>query len=387
MALGVNLRFLQIGIFVTFIIFIISGNSNYINVTLNTSHYFKMCWMKIDPKNTNITLNSTNPNFIYPATASFIAGLTCAIQSIGGTILNLLVILAIFRSPDLRKEYLAPSIMSISMTDLLFSIYTLPMKAFTYFTGDNPLTNSCEFNGFACFGLGICSIFNLVGVAGLRCVAVYFPSKAKGSVFQRCCIMVPIITWVLTVILLLPTLLGQYGRFAFECGIFSCELLNIGVDLNPVTPDPRQFWIGVMGISSLLIFSLNFGTYYLVSKQSREILKQIKGANLDAGQFGFLEKERKLGKMIALITGSFFVVYSPFTIILMINENANTQLPIAFLVTQLIICFLVLIDPIVYIVSHEKYREGIKLLFKPIFPPTRAIGETKSTTTKSTTIN
>jgi hypothetical protein len=95
-----------------------------------------------------------------------------------------------------------------------------------------------------------------------------------------------------------------------------------------------------------------------------------------------LEKERKLGKMIALITLSFFGVYSPVMIILMIDENANTKLPVPFLVTQVIFCSLVIIDPMVYIVSHEKYREGIKLLFKPIFLRAREIGDEKDTTIK-----
>lgn len=380
MAFGLNLRFIRSGIFLAFLLFIISGNSYYISVPLNSSDYFEMCWMNIDPKDPTLALNSTNPNYVYPVTASFIAGFVTAIQCIGGTILNLLVILALFRSTDLRKEYLTPSIMSIAVTDLMFSIYMMPIMAFTYFTRDNPLTKGCEFYGFSGFGLCICSIFNLVSLAILRCVAVYFPRKTKSLVFQRSCIILPIMTWVSTVLLLLPTLFRQYGRFGLECGSFRCELMNIGTDLMLVTP--RQFWAVLLGLNGLLLFPLNAGTYYQVSKQSRRILEQIKDLNLDAGQYGFLEKERKLGKMIALITLSFFGVYSPVMIILMIDENANTKLPVPFLVTQVIFCSLVIIDPMVYIVSHEKYREGIKLLFKPIFLRAREIGDAKDTTIK-----
>ena len=71
--------------------------------------------------------------YCYSTAESIIAGLGATIQSIAGTFLNLLVILALLNNDNLRKQYFTPSIISLSMTDLLFSMFTLPMLAIRYF--------------------------------------------------------------------------------------------------------------------------------------------------------------------------------------------------------------------------------------------------------------
>jgi len=72
--------------------------------------------------------------------------------------------------------------------------------------------------------------------------------------------------------------------------------------------------------------------------------------------------------MTALITLTFFLLYIPICLLFLIYPHAGFTHPTAVLATDAVALFLVIVDPMVYIISHEKYREGIKLLFKCINP-------------------
>ena len=71
--------------------------------------------------------NSTD--WVYSEAESIVAGLGATFQSIAGSTLNLLIILALLRKPSLRKEHLTPFILSLAATDLIYSTVTLPIIA------------------------------------------------------------------------------------------------------------------------------------------------------------------------------------------------------------------------------------------------------------------
>jgi hypothetical protein len=112
-----------------------------------------------------------------------------------------------------------------------------------------------------------------------------------------------------------------------------------------------------------------------------------------------LEKEKKVGKMMAWVTGLFFLVYSPLIIrdlvaiifyfdinsfrvtiwlinvfnsyfgffTIQVDSNARITMP-AFTIICLAINYSIgIIDPLVYLFFQKKYREEIKRLLKSIF--------------------
>ena len=103
---------------------------------INTSDYFDTCWMKIDHKATSSIVLSRNPDYVFSETESTTFGLLNTLFSIAGALMNFMVFLVILRRPDVRKEYLTPSLLSIAMTDFVFSIITLPLEASSYFQRD-----------------------------------------------------------------------------------------------------------------------------------------------------------------------------------------------------------------------------------------------------------
>ena len=103
-------------------------HSYYVKVPMSnsTTGHNDTCWIYCDSSST--LRNATDLGLSLCVEESITAGITALITSIPGTILNSLVILAIMRSQALRKEYLTPSIASIAITDLLFSIYVFPVS-------------------------------------------------------------------------------------------------------------------------------------------------------------------------------------------------------------------------------------------------------------------
>ena len=46
--------------------------------------------------------------------------------------LNFLMIIALWKTPQFKKEYLTPTLVSISIGDFIFSIYVLPILSSSY---------------------------------------------------------------------------------------------------------------------------------------------------------------------------------------------------------------------------------------------------------------
>ena len=103
--------------------------SHYHLVDLHNASMTK-CYLKVDM----LSKLDYSPDYIYSNGESILGGLGATFQSIAGTILNTLVIVALLKNKSLRQEYLTPVIVSLSITDLVFSTVTLPMLADHYFS-------------------------------------------------------------------------------------------------------------------------------------------------------------------------------------------------------------------------------------------------------------
>jgi hypothetical protein len=97
----------------------------------NTSESHDVCWWTLDGESTSIPVNDTT--FAYSETERYIAGVIFALQSIIGAVLNFLLIIALLWNYKLRKEYLTKTIVSIAITDFLWSVYFLPQYSLYFF--------------------------------------------------------------------------------------------------------------------------------------------------------------------------------------------------------------------------------------------------------------
>ena len=334
--------------------------------TQNTSKYFDCCWMMVDPNTEDEAVLSRYPGYVYSSAQSTLAGLLAMLLSIVGAILNFLVICAIIRSRSLRKEYLTPSILCLSIVDFIFSIYILSFRSLLGFTKDMPLfTGGCDIFAFVAFTLFQGSVLNLFGISTLRCIAICFPNIYHSNKFHLSCKIVPPSLVFLGILNNLPVLLRQNGRFGFECKTFTCRVINVNAEGEPILTDPWAVFSGIIIFSGVLLMIINIVTYAVVRRKTNRIVARVNETNKDAG-LKLLQKERWLGKVIAILTASFFVVYLPHIILHEIDPHAEVTQTSATVFTIFLTCSLVVIDPVIYIVGHKKYQLEIRRLLRPV---------------------
>ena len=134
-----------------------------------------MCWIKLNTSS-NVYIYRKNDDYDLEFNDNYAgivsAGVIVTIGSIGGTLLNLLVIIALLRNSQLRKEYLTPFIISNAMTDFIFSSIWLPTLSIRCFLMKWP-NIPCSWHLLLLSGTWICSAWNLLGVALIRCYLIH----------------------------------------------------------------------------------------------------------------------------------------------------------------------------------------------------------------------
>ena len=327
----------------------------YHEIHFNSSNYFEKCWIKTNQSTLEFTVD------IYlPEPQASIAAFVVAIQSIAGFVLNFLVIASLLRNQQLRNSYLTPSIVSIAITDWLISI--LLVVSFLYYAiRDMALPTGCQPYQLIFYVLWMCSALNLLGIAGLRCLMVYFPRKAQGAKFQQASKIIPILAWVVSFLWLLPTSIGKYGQFGLDCKILMCKFINQNVDGSKSNPE-KTYALGIIGIG-FFILSLNILTYIRISAHTRSMLTGIGNVGEETTK-KILEKERKLGKMVTLIIVSYFMVYLPAVFMRIADPDIMTTRPNVYWFSGMLAYSLGVVDPLVYIIFNQQYRDEVKSLIQ-----------------------
>ena len=124
-----------------------------------------ICWFKSNASSNVYTFHKNDDSYLelIDNCAGYIAaGVVVTIESIGGSIMNLLIIIALLRTPQLRNEYITPFIISNATTDFLFSTITLPTLSIFCFLRKWP-NIPCSWHSLIGLGTWICSAWNLLG--------------------------------------------------------------------------------------------------------------------------------------------------------------------------------------------------------------------------------
>ena len=169
-------------------------------------------------------------------------------------------------------------------------------------------------------------------------------------------------SWVVSVLWILPTTMGKYGRFGIDCKVMGCTMIKQVVDGNMADPEKTLFLaIAAIGVVMLVLNTL---TYVRVSRHNRSMLTNV--ASMDDLTKNTLKKERKLGIMVAMMTTSFFIVYMPLLIVRSIDFYIMTTNPKTFAVALIFASSIGMIDPIVYIAFNPQYQDASKSLISDV---------------------
>ena len=101
---------------------------HHVEVNLSQSIYNTKCHLKVGG---SLTL-SNKTDFVYSDEESLAAGICVMVIAALGVMFNVTTVAAVLQTRGLRREYLTPFIISLSLTEALFSLVALPVRATNY---------------------------------------------------------------------------------------------------------------------------------------------------------------------------------------------------------------------------------------------------------------
>ena len=166
------------------------------------------------------------------------------------------------------------------------------------------------------------------------------------------------LAWIISFCILAPTSFEVNGRFGLSCELQACILVNVDSSGDPLDHEPLRLMAGHIIIVGLIFLGLNLATYWMVARQTRSLIQkvdEIQGETLRR----ILEKEKKVGKMMAIISIAFFIVFMLTSIIRIIDFNYLRTLD-GWIFQTVVPNLIVIINPLVYIICCDQYKQEIK---------------------------
>ena len=176
--------------------------------------------------------------------------------------------------------------------------------------------------------------------------------------FKYSSIIIPVLAWIISFCILAPTFFEANGRFGLSCKLQACILVNVDCHGDPLDYEPLRLIAGHIIILGLIFLGLNFATYLMVTRQSRTLIQKMDGIHGETLR-KILEKEKKVGKMMAIISITFMVVFMMAPIIRMIDFGFLRTRD-GWIFHSVVTSLIVIINPLIYIICCDQYKKEIK---------------------------
>ncbi|XP_073834639.1 G-protein coupled receptor moody [Musca autumnalis] len=191
-----------------------------------------------------------------------IATIGCILFVVIGVPGNILTIFALSRGKQNRNST-AMFIINLSVSDLLFGCFNLPLAASTFLRrawihGDL----LCRLFPLLRYGLLAVSLFTVSLITINRYVIIAHPRQYTRIYQRRYLALMVLGTWLLSFTIMIPTWRGVWGKFGLDISIGSCSILP---DDNGHTPKEFLFVLAFM-VPCLCIVFCYARIFYLVRK-------------------------------------------------------------------------------------------------------------------------
>ena len=166
------------------------------------------------------------------------------------------------------------------------------------------------------------------------------------------------LAWAITFCIIAPTFFEVNGRFGLSCELQACILVNVDSSENSLDYKPLKLLAGHLIIVGLIFLGLNFATYWMVAQKSRVLIQKLEGIDEETLK-RILDKEKKVGKMMAIISITFFLMFMLAPIIVMIDFG-YLRTRDGWIFHMVVDSMIVIINPLVYIICCDQYKKEIK---------------------------
>ncbi|XP_074093599.1 G-protein coupled receptor moody [Cotesia typhae] len=201
----------------------------------------------------------------YPQWLLYFAAGCCVLFMFIGIPGNLITIIALFRTKKMRNAT-AVFIMNLSISDLMFCCFNLPLATSTFWYGSwthGPLL--CRLFPLLRYGLVAVSLFTVLAITINRYVMIGHPRLYPKFYKSKYLILMVIATWISGFGALVPTWFEQWGRFGLDPNIGSCSILR---DTNGNSPKEFLFILAFL-TPCIAIVVCYARIFYIVRKTAK----------------------------------------------------------------------------------------------------------------------
>ncbi|KAH8366663.1 hypothetical protein KR084_010934 [Drosophila pseudotakahashii] len=336
--------------------------------------------MDIDMNMTTTTEAPGGP--IYPHSATLFAAISACVFVVIGVLGNLITLLALLKSPTIREHATTAFVISLSISDLLFCSFSLPLTAVRYFQESWTFgTTLCSIFPVIFYGNVAVSLLSMVGITLNRYILIACHSRYSQIYKPKFITLQLLFVWVVSFLLLLPPILGIWGQMGLDEATFSCTILK----KDGRSIKKTLFVIGFL-LPCLVIIVSYTCIYITVLHQKKKIRNhdnfQI-GANASAAGKGSTgaggtymtttctrkaREDNRLTVMMVTIFLCFLVCFLPLMLANVVGSESNTKYPWVHIIASVMAWASSVINPIIYAASNRNYRwERVQLIPNPLF--------------------
>ncbi|XP_011881763.1 PREDICTED: G-protein coupled receptor moody [Vollenhovia emeryi] len=196
----------------------------------------------------------------YPPWLLCFAAACCILFMLVGIPGNLITVIALFRTKKL-KNATAVFIMNLSISDLMFCCFNLPLATSTFWHRSwlhGPLL--CRLFPLLRYGLVAVSLFSVLAITINRYVMIGHPGLYPTLYKTKYLIPMVLAIWIIAFGLLIVTWVERFGRFGLDPAVGSCSILP---DTNGRSPKEFLFVLAFL-VPCLAIIICYARIFYIV---------------------------------------------------------------------------------------------------------------------------
>eukprot|EP00096_Caligus_rogercresseyi_P013826 TRINITY_DN6427_c0_g1_i1.p1 TRINITY_DN6427_c0_g1~~TRINITY_DN6427_c0_g1_i1.p1 ORF type:complete len:404 (+),score=68.29 TRINITY_DN6427_c0_g1_i1:143-1354(+) len=309
------------------------------------------------------------PEYTVPfsRTSTIFAAVCASIFCVVGVLGNLLTIVGLLRSPRLRNHATTMFVVSLAISDLLFSAVNLPLTASRYvhlkWIHGNFL---CRLFPFFFYGNVAASLMNMVAITINRyvlisCITTYSRIYSKLNIF----IMI-FVVWIFSFGMLIPPLAEVWGTLGLNEETFSCTILKQD------GKSPKKFLMLFAFLMPAVVIICCYTAIYFKFKQSRRNVQAHMNKISNAGSaemrkksislpstnhtMGQRREDIRLTKMMLTIFLCFMVSYLPLSLVNVMDDDL--KFPDLHILASILAWGSAVINPFIYAFKNRQYQQA-----------------------------
>ncbi|KFM71978.1 Protein trapped in endoderm-1, partial [Stegodyphus mimosarum] len=288
------------------------------------------------------------------------AAICCIIFIIVGCIGNSMTILALVKCRRLQNATTA-FVVSLAVSDFLFCVVCLPLTATRYIYEEWILGEElCKLFPFFFYGNVAASLMSMTAITFNRfvlinCYSVYSTIYKKINVTAMI-----IICWAFSYVILVPTLIGVWGRFGYDKASFSCTILR---NVDGKSPKKFLFSFGFL-LPTITIIICYSCIFYKVRQSTLKLLSYTPDSRSKRNS-SFLPKKREEIRITCTMLTSFCTFQLCFLPLMIVNVfEENIGYPILHTCASILAWMSACTNPFIYALLNKPYRDAyLQLLY------------------------